>query len=357
MDEMGDAKETSIVKIIKSVANGTGRQRSTKVGGLTQGASWALVNFITTNRAQRDMVTTAQDESAATQNRFIELNVENVVFDEAARDAYSADWSVVQRDCPGALGALVEFALCRMGPAMLNDAVAKAVAKASSLLGADQDARFQYRALGAMLLVATILTKEGMPLFDMNGLVEEFKAAHDSGKAYIAENVLPTKGEDLAVLMLSDLRPHTIITFNETNRGLEPNKTDVPLNARMPEIVKARHVASQGYTWVASHAVREWALHRKVSEREMLEDCKANGVLIVPNKSAPTKWTAQIDLFKGLKDSADARNSCYKFSTRTLKLLTNGDWDETGPATNVLPLAVKAKPADDESAQPVENEA
>lgn len=358
MEEMGNTKETSIAKLISSVANGTGRTRATRGGGLTQSAPWALVNFITTNRAQRDMVTAAQEESAAIQNRLIELNVENVSFGQAARDAYVTDWASVQNKCAGALGAVIEYALCRMGTATLNAQVVKAVSKASALLSAEQDARFQYRALGAMMLVSVILQAEGMPLFSLQGLVDEFKAAHTSGKEYIAENVLPTKGEDLAVLMLGDLRPHTIITLGETNRGLEPNKMDVPLNTRMPEVVKARHVATLGYTWVASHAVREWALGRKVSESDMLKDCKTAGVLQPPNKSAPTKWTAQIDLFKGLKDSADARNSCYKFSTRVLKVLTGGDWDETGPGgANVLPIALKAKPVDEESAQPLENQA
>jgi hypothetical protein len=212
MEEMGGNKEASITELISSVANGSGRERGTKEGGMTAAATWSLINFITTNRAQRDMVGATQDESAAIQFRLLELNVDGgEEFTEAT--TFDSEFGAIKRDCTGALGALLHLAICRLGAEKANVFVTKCVAAASAALGATQAARFQYRALGALIAAHKLLSKEGCALFDLNELIAEFKDAHDIGVAYVQETVLSTNGAELLQLMLN---VHPYLTVGPT---------------------------------------------------------------------------------------------------------------------------------------------
>jgi hypothetical protein len=341
MEEMGNTKEASITNLISAVANGAGRERATQKGGFTSSAQWSLINLITTNRAQRDMVAATQAESAAIQYRLIELNVDSINFDSDAVKRYGQQWSEVQRDCSGAMGAVIHHMLCKIGVERLNAMVMAKVAEASELLGAKQDARFQYRALGATLFLQLILEKVGLAMFDKDTLVEEFKAAHGSGLTYISENILPTDGVELMQLALSDLKANTLITETETHRGLDPSRYDMPLNVRIPDKVYARHVTMLGCTYVASNALREWCIEHKVSERDMLADCKKAGVITQPNKHRLTRFTAPIDLFKGTREEQTAISQCFKIDIRKLAHLTGADWDTPASTANVAPITRK----------------
>lgn len=357
MEEMGNAKESSIAALISSVANGSGRERGTKTGGMTSAAQWALINFITTNRAQRDMVTATQTESSAIQYRLLELNVDNTEFDAETRKEHTEDWSEIQRECAGALGALLEYKACALGVEKVNKLVMDCVTKASAVLKANQDARFQYRALGALFFVHTLLASEGMVMFDLKDLVREFQDAHDSGVAYVAENVLPTDGVELMQMMLSDLKPSTLITESETHRGANPNKFDLPLNNRVPDVVLARHVTSLGHTYVSTLAVKDWCAKHKISERDLLADCKKAGAVFAPNPLLPNRITLSVDLFKGTKEADAAICRCYRVDTRKLREHTGVTWDGKPDAArgNVLPLVPKVKPQQEDPPQSLEN--
>ena len=344
MEELGNAKEISIAALISAVANGSGRQRGTKEGSFTTAQTWALINLITTNRSQRDMVAATASESNAIQYRLLEMNVNDVVYEQAARDAYAAAWSDVQRDCAGALGAVLHYAVCRMGAVQMNALVLSCVSKASKLLSAEQDARFQYRALGALMVVHTLLAQENMVMFDLKEMVDEFREAHNAGVAFAKENVLPTDGLELMQMMLSDLKPGTLITDSESHRGHDKSKFDIPLNTRVPDVVTARHVASMGWTYISSTAVRDWCIEKKVGMRDLLDDCKNAGVLIPPYRSRPNNFTIQVDLFKGTKEESAVVSRCIKVNTRQLRAMTGSDWDDTAGVANVLPLSPKTRP-------------
>ncbi len=293
----------------------------------------------TTNRAQRDMVASTQNESAAIQHRLIELNLDGTEFAKEDTATYSAAYSEAQRDCPGAMGAVIHRLIVAQGVVALNKGVMHCVTKASEMLDAKQDARFQYRALGAMLYLQILLRKVGLEMFDTATLVAEFKKAHANGLSYIAENILPTGGVELMQVMLNDLKPKTLITENETQRrgrGQE-NKFDLPLNERMPDKVLARHITAMGWTYVSGQAVKEWCGEKKVSERDMLNDCKKAGVLIPPNSHMPNRFSQQVDLFRGTREENAAWCSTYKVDVRKLAQATGADWHIT-TAENVVPI-------------------
>jgi len=358
MDEMGDNKESSAATIISAVGNGAAKDRGRQHGrGNLTAPPWALINIMGANRSQRDMVNAAESATTAIQARMIEMNVDDIEYDKAAQELFRAEWGALPRVCSGALGAVLHYAACRLGAEKLNKLVMGCVNRAAQLLGAEQDARFQFRALGAMMAAHLLLEKEGLALFPLQDLVDEFKLAHDAGVTYAVENVLPTDGPSLMQIMLSDLLPHTLVTHTETNRGLEPNKTDLPLNSRVPDVVKARHIKALGITYVSAAAVRDWCMTKKVSDREMQIACRMAGVMVAPNRAKPTHYSASIDLYKGMKDSTNTRIACFKISTRRLEEVTGSDWDSGAAPTNVLPLAGKATAPADDSAQPQENQA
>ena len=180
MDEMGNTKEASITNMISAVANAKGKSRVKQGGGFTTTKSWALINLITTNRSQREMISVGRtDDSPAIQLRLLELDVDGVVFSKADRDAYSAAWSDVQRNTKGALGAIIHRAICKMGPKALNAALLERVKQADTFLQAEQGARFQYRALGALIFLHEMLEAMGLGMFDLTTLMDTFKVAQN----------------------------------------------------------------------------------------------------------------------------------------------------------------------------------
>lgn len=346
MEEMGATKEVSITNMISAVANGGGRTRGTKSGGFTTSQSWALINLITTNRAQRDMVNVGQQESAAIQFRLLELNVDDVRFSRDSRAEHLDAWASIKDTTKGALGAVINYSACKIGAPKLNQMMVAFVKQADTLLQADQGARFQYRALGALLFLQAILKSQGLVMFDTDTLVAQFRAAHAAGVQYVAENVLPTDGISLMGIMLSDLRPHTLITEQETNRGLNRGQFDVALNSRISDSVVARHVVAYGYTYLSCAAMRDWCMEKKVSERDMVMECKAAGVIVPVDTTRPGTFTRQVDLYKGMREASAASARCMRVSTRVLGALNGVGFDTRDEMANVVPLmAKKVEPA------------
>jgi hypothetical protein len=338
MDEMGGTKEQSIASMISSVANGSGRTRGTKSGGFTTSQGWALINLITTNRAQRDMVSVGQSESSAIQYRLLELNVDDVVFNRDARDAYRDAWPEIMAETQGALGAVINYAACKIGYAKLNLALVACVKEADLLLQADQGARFQYRGLAALLFLQTLLENQGLAMFDRQTLIDEFKKAHASGVEHIVEHVLPTDGCKLLSIMLHEMKQNTLVTETETHRGVNSKTYDLAINSRIPDKVHARYVTSMGHVYVSTDAARNWANEKKINEREMIDTCKQRGILM-PMRPGTQEYTGQLDLFKGMREAGAGRVRCYKINTRTLSAATGG-WEpgEEEGADNVVHL-------------------
>ncbi len=356
MDEMGGATPASVAGIISAVANGSGKARSKQDGGLSSSIPWALVNLVTTNTSQRDMISAIQNDSGAIQYRLLELNVEGVPeYDQATRDAFSADWAKLNRQCTGALGAVIHREICALGVERANKLVADCCAKASAAVKADQSARFQYRGLGALLALHLLLTRLGLAPFALGPMVEAFKVAHESGRDFVVDNVLPTDGLQLLSRVLQEMAPNTLVTEAETKVNQHSTKFDMPLNARVPEVVHARHVKELGRTYLSVNALRAWCLKHGVSEPEIVRTARRDGVLVSHDRLKGPKGTERkvvsvsaeyYNLAKGLRDSMELKCRVYTVNVRKLfQLLGAEPEDFTG---NVVALhgAVAAEEED-----------
>lgn len=351
MDEMGGATAASVAGIISAVANGAGKRRSTKEGGLNDSIPWALINLVTTNTSQRDMISAIQNDSGAIQYRLLELNVEgSPEYDQATRDSFTTDWARLNRECTGALGAVIHREICALGAERANKLVADCCAKASAAVKADQSARFQYRGLGAMLALHLLLAPLGLSPFALKPMVEVFKAAHDAGRDFVVDNVLPTDGLELLSRVLQDMAPHTLVTETETHVNRFTTKYDMALNARTPDVVHGRHVKALGRTYLSVIALREWCVKRGVSEPEIVRAARSAGVMVVHTRlqgakgadRVPTALSATyFNLAKGLKDSMELKCRVYTLDVRRLYQMLGTDMDDfTGaePGANVVAL-------------------
>lgn len=323
MDEMGGATAMSVASVVSAVANGASKERAAKDGSLITSPPWALINLMTTNTSQRDMINAIQDTSGAIQYRLLEINVEDMPeYDQKLRERFTSDWSALNRTCTGALGAVIHRAICEIGAVEINELVTKCCVKASELLKSESTGRFQYRGLGAMIAMQLILKKIGMAPFELNPLIETFKVAHDSGNEYVADHVLPTDGLELLSRALQDLTPHTLITRNETHINRNTKTWDEPLNARVPDVVHARHVQLSGITHVSVQAIREWCTEKGVSEREIIRAAKSAGALRMhqtKQRGAVVQLTtSRYNLFKGVK--TDMELSCKVYTVFVRKL-------------------------------------
>jgi hypothetical protein len=342
MDEMGDTKETSISSMVNMVGNGASRERATKDGDLVVKAPWALINMITTNRSQRDMIAAVGTDSTAIQNRLMELNVDNIKkFDSKQGgnlDNYDIGSAAIDRDCAGAFGAVLEYWICKQGQAKMNELVMHNVIKARQLLGdAEQGARYQYRVLGAMLCLQAFCERMGLAMFDTDTLIREFKLAFDAGNEFIKDTHTPTSGPELMTMMLASCANRTLVTEAETHQGHSRGHFDMALNLRAPDKPIARHVISSGFTYVSTGAFRDWCAENKVSEREIITECRRSEILVpFKNATGDTKdhFTEYYNFHKGMKDNADARSRCMKVDTRRMLRSIGADWDRVLPDTD-----------------------
>jgi hypothetical protein len=356
MDELGRAGTAVVVDMISSVANGAPRIRMTKDLGVNMGSRWALVNLITTNTSQRSMISAEPTEAnSAVQNRLLEINVENMPeFNAELREAFGAEWSRVSRNSAGTLGAMIHREICAMGHEEMNRVVLACVARASKILDT-QEARFQYRGLGALMALHLILNRMGMVAFDLQGMIDTYRAAFDHGKEYTALNVLPSDGAELLARCLMDLRHKTVITENETRIGRNSGAHDIALNARVPDTIVARHVRSTHTTYIAAAALRQWCADSRVSEIDMIRTARERGALKLwyPQKIGEGGRAIEyFDLSKGMRDCMTLRLRCYRVDTARLATLTGSGVDEElAGGDNVVQMPQRAvESASDEAA-------
>ena len=350
MDEMGGANAGSVASLISAVANGAARVTMRQDRSARVEAPWALINLITTNRSQRDMVSAAGSDSDAIQRRLLEINVADVPeYERELRESFRADWAAVA-DCEGALGAVIHREIVKLGVEKANSLMARAVSKADKCVQGQQSDRFQYRALGAMIALQALLNKLELAPFSIDPLVDAFKVAHDSARDYIELTVMPSDGLERMVLALNALQPYTLVTETETRTGGKSTKFDVPLNIRFPERIVARHVTCTGRTYVSADALREWCREHGVNELEMTRDArKAGAILTAPGKNGDKRWDKSIEYYnltKGLKDNMHLRLRCYTIDTRRLAGYTGADLSPD----NVVELRPAGQTADQEPA-------
>ncbi len=260
MDEMGSASSESVANAVHMVANGASRERGNREGGLNLSAPWALMNLITTNTSQRDMIAIVQGQSDAIQRRVLEINVEGMPdHNRDDRHAFARDWTEMNSQCVGALGAIIHREICKAGLAEVTSLTMGCVEKADKATGAKVADRFQYRGLGALLALHVTLAKIGIEIFPLKGVVDAFKVAHNSGRDFIAENVMSTDGLELLSRMLHDLAPHTLVTETDQRRVYGHREAaERALNERMPDVVHARHIRALGRTYLSVEASKAW---------------------------------------------------------------------------------------------------
>lgn len=349
-DEMGRTGDKNAADLISSVANGTGRDRATKDGGLTTSAKWSLICLAATNRSQRDMITVGEGESSAVQYRMLELDMNNMPdFDVDARMAFANDWAVVKTECAGAMGAVLQRAICALGVEKTNQLVLTCVDRAARLIESDKEDRFQYRALGAMLALQVILTKAGMAMFDTKTMVEEFKTANDAGKDYVKDNNLPTDGLELLSRALHDLRANTVVTeIDGESRGKVAHYAR-PVGGRIPNQIDARYVAASSMMYVSAEALKKWCVGKHIRDTELLAPAR-EALILRPiyqsrvSKINPNKFPAhdKINLLRGMEESTNTLVQCYAFNVHRLALRVGPDLTDALSTDNVVKLASAA---------------
>lgn len=325
MDEMEDVAPEDLASLISSVGNGMSKSRMDKTLQITGGVTTALVNVMSTNKSHRELVAADRNESAAVQMRMLEIDCSGV--EPATRAQAEADTAARASimDCAGAVGAMIHLAMCKLGTEQLNQLGMDCAKAARSKLNGQQDGRFMWRALGAMLAVRRILKSLGLQVFDGEALVEEFQRWHDAGYQFAQDSVAPTDGPALLSMMLADMAGKTLITHEETLQRLS-----MPLNDRVPEDAVARSVLSGSYVYVRTDAIREWAQKRRVSVQAVMAAGKRLGAFEPPDLEKPQQVTRKVDLFRGTKLSQGVRSTVVKVD------LTKLGFDYEAPGVAVV---------------------
>lgn len=313
MDEMEKIEPKVLAGFVSSVGNGSTKLRMTKDLSLTGGVTTALVNVMSTNKSHREIAAADRVESAAVQMRLLEIDCSGVarVGDDVRRRETEARSSL--HDCAGALGAVLHYDMCRLGSTALNKIGMGTADAACRRINGQQDGRFMWRALGALMAVHALLARRGLAPFDLDVLCREFQTWHDAGYQFAQDYTLSSEGTDMLSLMLSDLAAHTLITRTESHRGGgDDRRMDAPLNDRIPDDVQARSVLDGGYIYVKTDAIRAWAAKRRVSHQGLIARARESGALEVPDLDQPGRFTMRKDLFKGTKLSQGVPVSVVK---------------------------------------------
>lgn len=323
MDEMGSNSARVVANLVSAIANGSSRERADISGGLSMGSTWALTCLIAANKSQREMIAAASAESSAIQYRMLELDVQNIPeFSLEERGVFGKDWSDVSQ-CAGALGAVIHRRICEMGVTAVNKLVTGAVAKAAALLGDDQTARFQYRALGAVIALQLLLSKDDLVMFSLPGIASEFKVAQDNTEGFVAENILPDDELELMSMFLNDQMENTLVTQNWTRRTGTNRAVDIPIGQE-PHNVTVRHVISTRHSYVNAETLRHWCSERHLPLNGIVHKCIEAGV-IEPPQSATKRLKTYFNLYAGTARSAEARIWCYAINVGKLSAMLGQD--------------------------------
>lgn len=309
LDEMEDLEPRTIAGFINAVGNGQTKSRLRRDLSVIGGVPTALVSVMSTNKSHREIVAAARAESPAAQMRLLELDCSSVALvDPETRTREGQARSQLQ-DCAGAVGAVIHYAMARLGNAKLNQLGLRYADKACKAVGGRQDGRFMWRALGAALAVRAILASVDADLvaFSDDDLIAEFKHWHDSCYRFTIEEMLPSDGPSLATMILTELAPYTLITDHAMREGgVVPYRND-----RIPNEVHARTVLSEDHCYVKIQAVDAWAAERKYGKRALREILMASRV-----------WDGQIvrrDLFHGTRAAQGVRCSVMRFDLRRIQ--------------------------------------
>lgn len=319
MDEMGSLSPRQVYDLLSNVANGSARIRLRPDGSIIDGVPWSLVNTITTNRSLQELLQAgAGADSDAVPKRILEINVGDMPRPDRDRRAeFSQEYGRVVNECAGALGAVVERELARLGVAGANQLVQKWVAKADEAVQGDMADRFFYRSLGAMLATYALLAPLGLAPFNPKEVMREFIRAFNASSEVIAGASERQHPLELLNRCVADLAPWTVITDSEVHRT-GPNSFDVVLNDRMPDTIKARYIKRLGRMYVAADAVHKWTADQGVSEWEMMTAALNAGVLIPAKRGNQTGRQQRRSLTKGLR--VETSQAVYVFALDMWKL-------------------------------------
>ena len=347
MDEMGNNDPRSVSDTVNAVANGSPRRRASRDGrGLREGNSWSLVNLITTNTSQRDMIAAIQANSDAIQQRLLEINVDDLPDRSSEQRAdFERDWARVASSCAGALGAVIHREMCAMGVHGVNDLVRACVSRASDLID-DQAARFQYRGLGAMIAAHMVMSRLGLGLFDLPALVAQFKVAYDASRVFISDNVASQQPLEQVGRMVQDLRPYIVVTDAFT-RGGTSGKHDHVLNHRTPDKVEGRYVRSTGRLYLSAVAVKKWADEHGLVDRELVTALRDTNLVEVhtSGKGGVQRTTSPVTLTAGLRDSVGSPVRAYTLHLHRLNRVLGVEGD-ANVHDNVVPMPPPRQPQD-----------
>ena len=343
-DEMGTVGPKATTELIYAIANGASRERAKQTGGLITAQTWALTALMSSNKSQRDLLSLGSPESTAVQFRMLELDVDYVTeFSPEEQAQFTEDWSALA-PCAGALGAVIHRAICRLGIEKINTLVMQCVNKAAQRVNAGQTERFQYRGLGAVIALHLLLKQEGIEMFDVDTLIDEFKLAQESAKAFVAENAVPTDGLMLMSMFLHDMHDQTVVTQTETRRTKHITKFDMPVNGKVPPVVSVRHVIEHRRSYVSMEALRKWCADKSVPMNKMLYDCRKEDVLSSVYASRKPGTSSMFNLLKGMQESSGASTNCLVVDMFMLAKATSKDYSRelqaiTGETVdNVVPF-------------------
>lgn len=330
MDEVGDLSPQQVFNLLSTVANGVGRERLTRGGHRMQSSPYSLINVLTTNRSLQELLSAGDSVSGdAVHRRILEINVGGMPRpSREQREGYAREFGEVARTCAGALGAVLQREIARLGVERVQATVHKWVAYADKHSDAGMADRFLYRAVGAMLTVYTLLEPLKLVPFPAKQVMAEYLRVYALTRDVI--NAASRQSDPLELLnrALNDLMPKTLITEGE---GTPNGRPEPILNARIPDQIVARHFRGGGRTWLSVDALREWCRGARCSENEIITAAKNANVLRLGRAGSSTRRSVRRTLTRCVAIETDLAMYAYDLDVRHLtRLLRAADGDVTG---------------------------
>lgn len=344
MDEMGSLNPKQVYELLSNVANGSDRERLRPDGSIIDGVPWSLINTITTNRSLQELLQAGgAADSDAVPKRILEINVGDMPKPERDQRAeFTRDYSAVVSECAGALGAVIERELARLGVAGSNALVQKWVEKADSLVQGDVADRFFYRALGAMLSAYSILAPLQLAPFNPGDVAREFIKAFKASAEVISGASARQHPLELLNRCIADLAPWTVITEGEVLRS-GAGRFDVVLNARLPDIIKGRYVKGQGRLYLSADAVQKWSMDQGASLWEMVTAAINVSVVLPSKRGVTTARQHRRSLTRGLQVETNQQVYVYAIDMWQLQSLLD---DRAGIPLELRDLPPQAEVVD-----------
>ncbi|MFA5567476.1 MAG: hypothetical protein WC972_02410 [Trueperaceae bacterium] len=337
LDEVTNNDPAVVSDITYQIPNGKEPIRLDRSGQRVESKGWSLICTMSTNLSQRDLLLAHRATGMANQMRVFELNFEGVKHPtQIQREAFRQAMSDSILPNIGLIGLIVGRAVMQEGFVGMWNAGNAIVGRVVKKFDLRTEERYYAQLVAAALLMHTLLARNGLVFYNLDGVMAEIGKALSQCRTFVADNV--QSEHDVLGELLREFAPNMYLSENEIDARGRGSKGELPLASPRGPCV-GRFVQSGKYAYVVVDAVRKWCQDKGTSVAALERVAAAKDLLLMETSGGVSSTRHNVLVTKGLRDVPPLRATCWKINLASLNFDFDVNPDEY--EGNVVQLSVR----------------